>query len=132
MIGKRVVSSSMIGRVVEHLGRRLYEIPVGFKWFASGLFDGSCPASCGATGRLEHRPGRADRGPAGGRDERSHQHYAELTEAFGNPRYRRIDVPAAPALKAVLARLSSEAVAAPTLAGEPISDYEPNRPAIWP
>jgi phosphoglucomutase len=74
-VGKTLVSSSMIDRVVEKLGRRLSEVPVGFKWFVPGLFDGSCcfggEESAGRR-RVDDRQGRPDHGPAGGRNHRSH------------------------------------------------------------
>ena len=120
-VGKTLVSSSMIDRVVADLGRRLYEVPVGFKWFVDGLVDGSLGfggeesagasflrrdgtvwttdkdgiiadlLACELTARLGHDVGEA---------------YAGLTERFGAPVYRRIDAPATPAQKAALARLS--------------------------
>jgi phosphoglucomutase len=135
-IGKTVVSSSMIDRVVEHFGRRLYEVPVGFKWFVSGLLGGSCcfggEESAGAS-FLRHdgtvwstdKDGlimdllAAEILARTGKD--PGQHYAELTHAFGTPCYRRLDVPATPAIRAMLGKLSPEAVTAPTLAGELIT-----------
>jgi phosphoglucomutase len=135
MIGKTLVSSSMIDRVVEHLGRRLYEVPVGFKWFVPGLFDGSCcfggEESAGAsflrddgTVWTTDKDGlimdllaaeitaRTGRDPA--------EHYHDLTVDFGTPYYTRIDAPATLEQKARLERLSPEVVQVPTLAGEPI------------
>ena len=135
-VGKTLVSSSMIDRVVADLGRRLLEVPVGFKWFVDGLVDGtvgfggeeSAGASflrrdgtvwttdkdgiiaCLLTAELTARTGR-DPGAA----------YAELTARFGAPAYRRIDARATPAQKAVLGRLAPDAVRAATLAGEQIS-----------
>ena len=136
VVGKTLVSSSMIDRVVRHLDRQLCEVPVGFKWFVPGLFDGSCcfggEESAGAsflrhdgsvwttdkdgpimnllaaemTARTEKDPG---------------EHYRELTAQFGTPYYTRIDAPATPAQKAQLQKLSPEAVQASTLAGEPIT-----------
>jgi phosphoglucomutase len=135
-VGKTLVSSSMIDRVVHQLDRQLCEVPVGFKWFVSGLFDGSCcfggEESAGAsflrhdgsvwttdkdgpimnllaaeiTARTEKDPG---------------EHYRELTAQFGTPYYTRLDAPATLAQKARLAQLSPEAVKASTLAGEPIT-----------
>jgi phosphoglucomutase len=135
VVGKTLVSSSMIDRVVKKLGRVLSEVPVGFKWFVDGLFDGSCcfggEESAGAsflrrdgtvwttdkdglilnllaaeiTARTGKEPG---------------EHYRELTKEFGAPLYTRIDAPATPEQKAKLAKLSPEAVAAGTLAGDPI------------
>jgi len=134
-IGKTLVSSSMIDRVVEDCGRHLYEVPVGFKWFVPGLADGSCcfggEESAGAsflrfdgTTWTTDKDGiimdllaaeitaRTERDPA--------QHYRDITERYGTSYYTRIDVPAARALKAKLGSLSAGAVAAPVLAGEPI------------
>ncbi len=134
-VGKTLVSSSMIDRVVEKLGRRLSEVPVGFKWFVPGLFDGSyCfggEESAGAS-FLRHDGGvwttdkdglimdllaaeitaRTDKDPG--------EHYRELTAEFGAPYYTRIDAPATPEQKARLAKLSPEAVQASTVAGDPI------------
>jgi phosphoglucomutase len=134
-IGKTLVSSSMIDRVVHKLGRSLCEVPVGFKWFVPGLFDGSLcfggEESAGAsflrkdgtvwttdkdgpimdllaaeiTARMGKDPGEL---------------YQELTTEFGTPYYTRIDAPATPDQKARLQKLSPKAVATDTLAGEPI------------
>jgi phosphoglucomutase len=135
MVGKTLVSSSMIDRVVEKLGRRLCETPVGFKWFAPGLFDGSfCfggEESAGAS-FLRHdgsvwttdKDGlilallAAEITARTGKD--PGEHYRELTTEFGAPCYTRIDAPATPAEKARLGKLSPEAVRAATLAGESI------------
>jgi phosphoglucomutase len=134
-IGKTLVSSSMIDRVVEKLGRRLYEAPVGFKWFASGLFDGSCcfggEESAGASFlRRDGQVWTTDKdGPImdllaaeitarTGRD--PGEHYRQLTDEFGTAYYTRIDAPATPEQKARLEELSPETVKAPDLAGEPI------------
>jgi phosphoglucomutase len=135
-VGKTLVSSSMIDRVVADLGRRLVEVPVGFKWFVDGLVDGSIGfggeesagasflrrdgavwttdkdgivadlLACELTARTGRDPGQA---------------YASLTERFGTPVYRRVDTPATPAQKAALARLSPASVAATELAGDPIT-----------
>ena len=135
-VGKTLVSSSMIDRVVRQLDRQLCEVPVGFKWFVPGLFDGSCcfggEESAGAsflrhdgtvwttdkdgpimnllaaemTARTEKDPG---------------EHYRELTAQFGTPYYTRLDAPVTLDQKARLAQLSPEAVKASTLAGEPIT-----------
>jgi phosphoglucomutase len=135
-VGKTLVSSSMIDRVVQKLGRKLSEVPVGFKWFVPGLFDGSCcfggEESAGAsflrrngtvwstdkdgpimdllaaeiTARTGKNPG---------------EHYRELTGEFGAPLYTRIDAPATPEQKAILKKLSPEMVKATGLAGEPIT-----------
>jgi phosphoglucomutase len=134
-VGKTLVSSSIIDRVVEDLGRRLVEVPVGFKWFVDGLVDGSIgfggEESAGAS--FLRRDGavwttdkdgliacllaaeltaRLGRNPA--------EVYAGLTERFGAPAYRRVDAPATPELKAALGRLSPDAVTATELAGDPI------------
>jgi phosphoglucomutase len=135
-VGKTLVSSSMIDRVVQGLGRRLSEVPVGFKWFTRGLFDGSyCfggEESAGAT--FLRRDGtvwttdkdgpvmsllaaeitaRTGRNPG--------EHYQELTAEFGTPYYKRIDAQATPEQKALLERLSPEAVKESTLGGEAIT-----------
>ena len=135
-VGKTLVSSSMIDRVVADLGRRLVEVPVGFKWFVDGLVDGSIGfggeesagasflrrggsvwttdkdgiiadlLACELTARVGHDPGVA---------------YGELTQRFGAPAYRRIDAPATPAQKAALGRLDASGVTAKELAGDPIT-----------
>jgi phosphoglucomutase len=135
-VGKTLVSSSMIDRVVADLGRRLVEVPVGFKWFVDGLVDGSIGfggeesagasflrrdgtvwttdkdgiiadlVACELTARSGRDPGVA---------------YRELTDRFGSPAYRRVDAPASPAQKAALGRLSPSDVTASTLAGDPIT-----------
>jgi phosphoglucomutase len=134
-VGKTLVSSSMIDLVCADLGRRLVEVPVGFKWFVDGLLDGSLgfggEESAGAS--FLRRDGSAwstdkdglllallaaEMTARSGRDPGAA--YAELTERFGTPVYRRVDAPASPARKAVLARLSSADVRASELAGEPI------------
>jgi phosphoglucomutase len=136
VVGKTLVSSSMIDRVVQRVKRRLCEVPVGFKWFAPGLFDGSCcfggEESAGAsflrhdgsawttdkdgpimdllaaeiTARTQIDPG---------------EHYRKLTQEFGSPFYTRIDAAATPEQKSLLQQLSPEAVEESTLAGEPIT-----------
>jgi phosphoglucomutase len=135
-VGKTLVSSSMIDRVVGKLGRRLCETPVGFKWFAPGLFDGSfCfggEESAGASFlRRDGTVWTTDKdGPImdllaaeitarTGKD--PGEHYRELTAEFGAPLYTRIDAPATPEQKARLAKLSPEAVRELKLAGEPIT-----------
>ena len=135
-VGKTLVSSSMIDRVVADLGRRLVEVPVGFKWFVDGLVDGSIGfggeesagasflrrdgtvwttdkdgliadlLACELTARLGKDPGEA---------------YAELTDRFGDPAYRRVDTPASPEQKGALGKLAADDVAATDLAGEPIT-----------
>jgi phosphoglucomutase len=135
VIGKTLVSSGMIDRVVHKLGRRLSEVPVGFKWFAPGLFNGSyCfggEESAGASFlRRDGSVWTTDKdGPimnllaaeitaCTGKD--PGEHYRALTAEFGTPYYTRIDAPATPEQKARLERLSPDAVKAPNLAGEPI------------
>jgi phosphoglucomutase len=142
-VGKTLVSSSMIDRVVQKLGRKLSEVPVGFKWFTPGLFDGSCcfggEESAGAsflrkdgtvwttdkdglimallaaeiTARTGQEPGL---------------HYKELTAQFGTPHYTRIDAPASPEQKAKLQKLSPENVKESKLAGELIVAKLTNAP----
>ena len=135
-IGKTVVSSSMIDRVVAGLGRKLYEVPVGFKWFAPGLFDGSIcfggEESAGASFlRLDGSVWSTDKDglilnllaaeitAVTGKD--PGQHYAELTANYGSPAYTRIDAPATPQQKAAFKKLTPDAVKATELAGEPIT-----------
>jgi len=142
-VGKTLVSSSMIDRVVADLGRRLVEVPVGFKWFVDGLVDGSIGfggeesagasflrrdgtvwttdkdgiiadlLACELTARTGRDPGQA---------------YAALTERFGAPAYRRIDAPATPAQKLALSALSPSDVTATQLAGDPITAILTNAP----
>ena len=135
-VGKTLVSSSMIDRVVQGLGRKLTEVPVGFKWFAPGLFDGSIcfggEESAGASFlRRDGTVWTTDKdGPImdllaaeitarTGKD--PGEHYQELTKQYGSPLYTRIDAPATPEQKARLGKLSPEAVKAATMAGEPIT-----------
>ncbi len=136
-VGKTVVSSSMIDRVTARLGRRLYEVPVGFKWFVEGLLagrlgfggeesagstflrrDGSvwttdkdgiipCLLSAEITARAGKDPGEI---------------YRELTRELGDPVYERIDAPATPEQKATLARLSASDIHATEVAGQPIQN----------
>jgi len=134
-VGKTLVSSSMIDRVVQKLGRELREVPVGFKWFVPGLVDGSyCfggEESAGASFlRLDGSVWSTDKdGPimdllaaeitaCTGRD--PGEHYRELTAEFGDPCYTRIDTPATPEQKARLQKLSPDAVRESELTGEPI------------
>ncbi len=134
-VGKTLVSSGLIDRVVAGLNRRLFEVPVGFKWFVEGLFNGTCcfggEESAGAsflmrdggvwttdkdglimnllaaevTARMGKDPGEL---------------YRELAATFGTPYYTRIDAPAMPEQRAKLEKLSPGAVTEKTLAGEPI------------
>jgi phosphoglucomutase len=134
-IGKTLVSSSMIDRVVQKLGRRLCEVPVGFKWFVPGLFGGSCcfggEESAGASFlRHDGSVWTTDKdGPImdllaaeitarTGKD--PGEHYNALTAEFGTPLYTRIDAPATPEQKSKLEKLSPAAVKEAELAGEPI------------
>ena len=134
-VGKTVVSSSLIDRVVAHLGGRLYEVPVGFKWFAEGLLEGSLcfggEESAGAS-LLQHDGAAwttdkdgpvmdllaAEITAVTGKD--PGEHYLRLAETLGTPHYTRIDVPAAARERAALAKLAPQAVTETTLAGEPI------------
>jgi phosphoglucomutase len=135
-VGKTLVSSSMIDRVVQKLGRKLDETPVGFKWFAPGLFDGTLcfggEESAGASFlRMDGTVWTTDKdGPllallaaeitaVTGKDPGVHYH--ELTQEFGSPLYTRIDAAATPEQKAKLSELSPDAVKESTLAGEPIT-----------
>jgi phosphoglucomutase len=136
VVGKTLVSSSMIDRVVARLGRKLSEVPVGFKWFVAGLVDGTfCfggEESAGASFlRRDGTVWTTDKdGPImdllaaeitarTGKD--PGQHYQDLTAEFGNPYYTRIDAPATAEQKAKLQKLSPEAVKESDLAGEPIT-----------
>ena len=134
-VGKTLVSSSMIDRVVDSLGRTLVEVPVGFKWFVPGLFDGSLgfggEESAGASflckdasvwstdkdGIILALLASEILAVTGNTPS---QHYAKLTEEFGAPCYARMDAPATREEKATLAKLSPEQVTATELAGEPI------------
>jgi len=135
-IGKTVVSSSMIDRVVAALDRRLFEVPVGFKWFVPGLLDGSVvfggEESAGASFlRFDSSPWSTDKDGIilallaseilAVTGESPSQRYAKLTERFGAPAYARIDAPATRDQKASLAKLSPSQVTATSLAGEPIT-----------
>ena len=136
LVGKTLVSSSMIDRVVKKLGRELREVPVGFKWFVPGLFSGSyCfggEESAGASFlRLDGTVWSTDKDglimdflaaeitARTGKDPGAH--YRELTAEFGTPYYTRIDAPATPEQKARLQKLSPDAVKESDLAGEPIT-----------
>jgi phosphoglucomutase len=135
-VGKTLVSSSVIDRVVERLGRRLHEVPVGFKWFVPGLFDGSCcfggEESAGASFlRHDGTVWTTDKdGPImdllaaeitarTGKD--PGEHYKELVAEFGAFHYTRVDAAATREQKARLQQLSPEAVRVETLAGERIT-----------
>ena len=142
-VGKTVVSSAMIDRVTAKLGRKLYEVPVGFKWFVDGLVDGSlgfggeesagasflrldgsvwttdkdgfipCLLAAEITARMGRNPGEIYRG---------------LTQEFGEPFYNRVEAPATPRQKAVLAKLSLEQIKLTELAGEKIDAMHTRAP----
>jgi phosphoglucomutase len=134
-VGKTLVSSSMIDRVAADLGRKLVEVPVGFKWFVDGLLDGSLgfggEESAGAS--FQRRDGTvwttdkdglapallsAEITARTGRD--PGELYRELTERFGDPVYERVDSPTTPAQKEALLKLAPAEVETKELAGEPI------------
>jgi len=134
-VGKTLVSSMIIDKVVAALGRRLLEVPVGFKWFVPGLLDGSVAfggeESAGAS--FLRRDGSVWTTDKDGillcllaseilavTGRTPSQRYAELEAEYGSSAYQRVDAPATPAQKAALGRLSPDAVAATELAGEPI------------
>ncbi|MEU9238776.1 phosphoglucomutase (alpha-D-glucose-1,6-bisphosphate-dependent) [Streptomyces sp. NPDC048385] len=135
-IGKTLVSSSMIDRVAADLGRRLVEVPVGFKWFVDGLVSGAIgfggEESAGAS--FLRRDGSVWTTDKDGillallaseitavTDRTPSEHYADLTARFGEPAYARIDAPATREEKALLAKLSPAQVTAETLAGEAVT-----------
>jgi phosphoglucomutase len=135
-VGKTLVSSSMIDRVAAHLGRRLAEVPVGFKWFVDGLLDGSFgfggEESAGASFlRMDGGVWTTDKDgiimdllsaeitAVTGKDPA--EHYRALEAQFGSPVYQRMDAPASTAQKKVLSNLSPDMVTATELAGEPIT-----------
>ena len=143
-VGKTMVSSSIINRVVANLGRKLIEVPVGFKWFVPGLSDGAVgfggEESAGASFlRLNGQPWSTDKdglimcllaaeieavtglSPS--------EKYAELTRAYGEPAYTRVDAPADLQQKATLSKLSADDVSAKTLAGEQITAIETAAPS---
>jgi phosphoglucomutase len=135
-VGKTLVSSSMIDRVAEALGRKLVEVPVGFKWFVPGLLDGSVgfggEESAGASFlRRDGRPWTTDKDGIvlallaseiqAVTGESPSRRYATLVERFGDPAYARVDAPADREQKARLGALSPEQVTATELAGEPIT-----------
>ncbi|GGP15823.1 phosphoglucomutase (alpha-D-glucose-1,6-bisphosphate-dependent) [Nonomuraea glycinis] len=142
-VGKTMVSSGIIDRVAASLGRSLYEVPVGFKWFVPGLLDGSLgfggEESAGAS--FLRRDGSVwttdkdgiilallaseiqavtGRSPS--------EHYRSLTSRHGEPAYARVDAPATREEKAVLAKLSADQVTASSLAGEPITSVQTSAP----
>ncbi len=134
-VGKTLVSSGMIDRVAGHLGRKVSEVPVGFKWFVDGLIDGSYgfggEESAGASFLRKNgtvwttdKDGlildllAAEITARTGRD--PGEHYQTLTEMFGNPLYERMDAAATRDQKALLEKLSPDQIPASTLAGEKI------------
>ncbi|ABD80516.1 phosphoglucomutase (alpha-D-glucose-1,6-bisphosphate-dependent) [Saccharophagus degradans] len=136
VVGKTLVSSSMIDRVAASIGRKLAEVPVGFKWFVDGLYEGTCgfggEESAGAS--FLRRDGSAwstdkdgiilgllaaEITAVTGMDPAAH--YQKLTEQFGAPVYTRIDAPASGPQKSVLKALNAQSVIAQSLAGEPIT-----------
>ncbi|MFI6387014.1 phosphoglucomutase (alpha-D-glucose-1,6-bisphosphate-dependent) [Nonomuraea sp. NPDC050540] len=142
-VGKTMVSSSMIDRVTESLGRRLVEVPVGFKWFVPGLLDGSLgfggEESAGAS--FLRRDGSVWTTDKDGlilallaaeilavTGSSPSEHYTKLTERFGAPAYARVDAPATREEKAVLGRLSASQITARTLAGDPITAVQTEAP----
>jgi phosphoglucomutase len=142
-VGKTVVSSQMIDRVTAKLGRKLYEVPVGFKWFVDGLLDGSLgfggEESAGAS--FARRNGAvwttdkdgmapsllaAEITARAGRD--PGEIYRDLTRQFGAPAYDRVEAPATPEQKELLAKLSPKQVKSSELAGEKIQTVLTNAP----
>jgi len=142
-VGKTVVSSGIIDRVCEDLGRRMVEVPVGFKWFVEGLLDGSLgfggEESAGAS--FLRRDGgawstdkdgilmcllAAEMTARSGRDPGAA--YDELAARLGRPVYRRVDAPVSPEGKRALAQLSADSVSSSELAGEPIRDILTSAP----
>jgi len=142
-VGKTLVSSAIIDRVAADLGRTLYEVPVGFKWFVPGLLEGSLgfggEESAGASFlRRDGGPWSTDKDglipcllaaemTARGAD--PGQRYEQLAERFGRSSYRRVDVAATPDQKRVLGKLSADQVTGTELAGEPIRDVLTHAPA---
>jgi phosphoglucomutase len=136
VVGKTLVSSAIIDRVVEKAGRRLMEVPVGFKWFTPGLFDGSCcfggEESAGASFlRMDGTVWTTDKDglllgllaaeitAVTGKD--PGELYRQITAELGAPMYTRIDTPCTPAEKAALKKLTPKAVNSTNLAGDPIA-----------
>ncbi len=142
-VGKTLVSSSMIDRVVQRLGRELMEVPVGFKWFSAGLCDASIcfggEESAGASFlKMDGSVWTTDKDgiildllaaeitARTGKD--PGQHFADLVNEFGMPYYTRIDAPATPKQKAAFKSLTADSVTATELAGEPITAKLTNAP----
>jgi phosphoglucomutase len=143
-VGKTLVSSRMIDLVTARIGRRLHEVPVGFKWFVAGLFGGSLgfggEESAGAsflrrdgtvwtTDKDGIIPGllAAEMTARAGRD--PGEIYNSLAREFGEPVFTRVDAPATPAQKKLLSRLSAQQVRSKELAGEKIEQILTNAPA---
>jgi phosphoglucomutase len=143
-VGKTVVSSTMIDKVVASIGRRLVEVPVGFKWFVDGLLSGDLgfggEESAGASFLQQDgstwttdKDGlllgllSAEMMAKEGRD--PGESYRLLTKEFGEPAYERVDAPASPEQKAILAKLSAKQVEASELAGEKIVQVLTEAPA---
>jgi len=142
-VGKTMVSSSIIDHVVKALGRKLIEVPVGFKWFVPGLIDGSVgfggEESAGASFlRLNGKAWSTDKDGlilallaseiTAVTGKTPSQHYGELTSKYGAPSYERIDAPATLEQKSKLGKISAEAVTASELAGEPIKQILTHAP----
>ncbi|WP_075180703.1 phosphoglucomutase (alpha-D-glucose-1,6-bisphosphate-dependent) [Pantoea sp. 1.19] len=142
-VGKTLVSSAMIDRVVADIGRTLVEVPVGFKWFVDGLFDGSFgfggEESAGASFlRFDGTPWSTDKDGiilcllaaeiTAVTGKNPQQHYDALAARFGAPSYNRLQASATSAQKAALSKLSPEMVSAETLAGDPITARLTNAP----
>jgi phosphoglucomutase len=142
-VGKTMVSSSIIDHVVKALGRKLIEVPVGFKWFVPGLIDGSVgfggEESAGASFlRLNGKAWSTDKDGlilallaseiTAVTGKTPSQHYGELTSKYGAPAYERIDAPATLEQKSKLGKISAEAVTASELAGEPIKQILTHAP----
>jgi phosphoglucomutase len=142
-VGKTMVSSRIINRVVDDLGRKLIEVPVGFKWFVPGLIDGSVgfggEESAGASFlRLDGTPWSTDKDglimcllaaeilAVSGKS--PSEHYQDLTDKFGVSSYERIDAAATPSQKALLGKLSADSVSATELASEKIEAVLTNAP----
>jgi len=134
-VGKTLVSSNLIDRVVASLGRELREVPVGFKWFVPGLLDGSCGFGCEESAgasflQMDGSVWTTDKDGiildllaaeiTAKTGKNPSAHYEELRAQFGTPFYTRVDAPATSAEKAALKKLDPAAVRAETLAGEPI------------
>ena len=146
VVGKTLVSSGIIDRVVKNLDRTLWEVPVGFKWFSPGLFDGSCcfggEESAGAS--FLRRNGSAwttdkdglilgllaaEITAKSGRD--PGEMYRDLVREFGEPAYERIDMPADAPMRAWLGRVRAEEIRAKELAGEPVEAVLYARSRQW-